>query len=145
MAQSVRYLDMYANVWNLLSVYSCGSYLGANTTSCGGKLVLFVCIDYLLSICAVYDCIKACGVNSICTGAFVTQGSYGCTCQPGFVSPTQNGMNCVSNCTSDSACGTNAVCYVASGVCACNYGFYSPTATGTNCIAAPLQCKYVHA
>ena len=47
-------------------------------------------------------------------------------------------MNCIAQCASDSACGSNANCNVAAGTCTCNSGYYSPNANGENCVAAPV-------
>ena len=84
-----------------------------------------------------------CGSNSICSGLPTSPPTFTCSCQTGFVPSNGNGKNCIANCTSDSACGTNSYCNTATGVCSCNSGYYSPNANGINCIAPTTSCKSV--
>ena len=39
-------------------------------------------------------CQVQCGSNSLCTGVYTDDTMYTCSCQSGFLSPTQNGTDC---------------------------------------------------
>ena len=126
------YVSHWVSAWvfiyciNSCSQYYCGTYAGVNTT-----------------LCMLSDCATTCGTNSICSGLPTSPPTFTCSCQTGFVSPSGNGKNCIANCTSNVACGSNSYCDTATGVCACNMGYYSPNANGINCIAPTASCELI--
>jgi len=70
--------------------------------------------------------VNICGSNSVCTNSI---GSYSCACEPGYVSPTNDGVECQDSdeCVTDpNACGSNTVCAnsIGSYSCACEPGYY---------------------
>ncbi|XP_046357626.2 uncharacterized protein LOC124135954 isoform X3 [Haliotis rufescens] len=81
-----------------------------------------------------------CGTNGVCNER---NGSYSCTCQPGYIragdacsqcTSTTFGVNCASQCTCTFA--NTAFCNFVDGSCTCNTGW-----NGTNCETNVNECS----
>ena len=68
--------------------------------------------------------------------------NFTCTCIDGYISPSNNGTNCVENkcLTNNGNCGNYSICGIGSSgsiTCSCIEKYFSPSQNGTGCVPNP--------